>query len=175
MSNANKYQVGGAHYQQEGGGEQHWDRIWRLYGRGYFVGCITKYVERYHLKHGVQDLNKAKHFLEKLIELEEANQPVRKASDTEPDRNCVTLPDGACVSDQDCMHGPGVVFSLPEEIAADGWVGYTFKGADPEGFLYTHRKCRQTFYVPHYTNPNRRHNCPEEGDATPAYVAQAAT
>lgn len=65
---ANDKQVGGNHYNKDG--EQHWDRQWRLYGRGYFVGCITKYVERYHLKNGVQDLEKAKHFLEKLIELE---------------------------------------------------------------------------------------------------------
>ena len=65
---ANDKQVGGQHYQQ--GGEQHWDRMWRLHGRGYFVGCATKYIERYHLKNGVQDLEKAKHFIEKLIELE---------------------------------------------------------------------------------------------------------
>lgn len=65
---ANEKQVGGSHYKK--GGEEHWDRQWRLYGRGYFVGCITKYVERYHEKNGVQDLQKAQHFLEKLIELE---------------------------------------------------------------------------------------------------------
>jgi hypothetical protein len=65
---ANNKQIGGSHYKK--GGEEHWDRQWRLYGRGYFVGCITKYVERYHEKNGVQDLQKAQHFLEKLIELE---------------------------------------------------------------------------------------------------------
>ena len=67
---ANERQVGGQHYQS--GGEQHWDRQWRLYGPGYFVGCITKYVERYQAKNGVQDLEKAAHFLQKLIELETA-------------------------------------------------------------------------------------------------------
>lgn len=66
---ANDKQVGGNHYKK--GGEEHWDRQWRLYGRGYFVGCITKYVERYHEKNGVQDLQKAQHFLEKLIEVEQ--------------------------------------------------------------------------------------------------------
>jgi methyl coenzyme M reductase subunit C-like uncharacterized protein (methanogenesis marker protein 7) len=65
---ANDRQVGGDHYHK--GGEQHWDRQWRLYGRGYFIGCITKYVERYPQKNGIQDLEKAKHFIEKLIELE---------------------------------------------------------------------------------------------------------
>lgn len=67
---ANDKQVGGDHYKK--GGEEHWDRQWRLYGRGYFVGCITKYVERYHEKNGLQDLEKAAHFLEKLMELEKA-------------------------------------------------------------------------------------------------------
>lgn len=65
---ANDRQVNGEHYKVEG--EQHWDRIWRLYGRGYFVGCATKYIERHHLKNGKEDLLKAIHFLEKLIELE---------------------------------------------------------------------------------------------------------
>ena len=72
-SSANDHQIGGSHYQRADG-EQHWDRIWRLYGRGYFVGCITKYVERYQNKNGIEDLEKAKHFLEKLIELETADE-----------------------------------------------------------------------------------------------------
>lgn len=72
---ANDKQIGGNHYKK--GGEEHWDRQWRLYGRGYFVGCITKYVERYHEKNGVQDLQKAQHFLEKLIELEQRSADAR--------------------------------------------------------------------------------------------------
>jgi len=68
---ANDKQVGGSHYKKNGvDGEQHWDRIFRLYGEGYFVGCATKYIERYKDKNGKQDLQKAIHFLEKLIELE---------------------------------------------------------------------------------------------------------
>jgi len=65
---ANDKQVGGQHYKTNG--EQHWDRIYRLYGRGYFVGCATKYLERFHLKNGKEDLEKAIHFIEKLKELE---------------------------------------------------------------------------------------------------------
>lgn len=68
---ANSYMHGGNHY-RETPGEQHWDRVWRLYGRGYFVGCATKYLERYHMKNGVEDLQKAIHYIQKLIELEEA-------------------------------------------------------------------------------------------------------
>lgn len=68
---ANDTQVGGSHYKKKLG-EQHWDRIWRLYGHGYFVGCATKYLERYKDKNGVEDLKKALHYVQKLIELEEA-------------------------------------------------------------------------------------------------------
>ena len=71
---ANEIQVGGDHYKLDGKGEEHWDRVWRMSGRGYFVGCITKYVERYHKKNGVEDLKKARHFLDKLIELESADK-----------------------------------------------------------------------------------------------------
>lgn len=70
---ANQRQVGGAHYKI--GGEEHWDRIWRLFGRGYFIGCITKYLERYQYKNGVEDLEKAQHYLQKLKELEEGKVP----------------------------------------------------------------------------------------------------
>lgn len=38
---------------------------------GYFEGCVIKYVTRWKDKGGVQDLLKAKHFLELLIELQE--------------------------------------------------------------------------------------------------------
>lgn len=70
---ANDYQVGGNHYRKgDSNQEQHWDRMWRLFGRGYFIGCITKYVERYTDKNGLQDLDKAIHFAQKLRELEEA-------------------------------------------------------------------------------------------------------
>ena len=74
VSGANSRQIGGDHYKKHGagGGEQHWDRVWRLFGPGYFIGCATKYIERYQDKNGVQDLEKAKHFIEKLIELETA-------------------------------------------------------------------------------------------------------
>ncbi len=67
---ADSRQVGGGHYKSEDGGEEHWTRQYRLFGPGYFIGCITKYVERYQNKNGVEDLEKAQHFLEKLIELE---------------------------------------------------------------------------------------------------------
>lgn len=31
-------------------------------------------------------------------------------SQSAPDANCYTLPNGECVSEKDCMHGPGVPY-----------------------------------------------------------------
>ena len=70
---ANDVQVGGDHYKQPGHHEEHWDRVARL-GLDYFQGQITKYIERWKKKGGVQDLHKARHFLDKYIELAEAEQ-----------------------------------------------------------------------------------------------------
>lgn len=65
---ANGRQVGGDHYSKYGG-LQHWDVV-KIFKLDYFQGQITKYVMRFRDKNGIQDLEKAKHFLEKLIEVE---------------------------------------------------------------------------------------------------------
>lgn len=64
---ANAVQVGGDHYKSKA--IQPWDYI-AANGLGYFEGNIVKYVTRYKEKGGVADLEKAKHYLEKLIEQE---------------------------------------------------------------------------------------------------------
>ena len=38
---------------------------------GYFEGNVIKYVSRWRAKNGIKDLEKAKHYIELLIELEE--------------------------------------------------------------------------------------------------------
>lgn len=40
---------------------------------GYFEGNVIKYVSRWRKKNGVADLEKAKHYIDLLIELEERN------------------------------------------------------------------------------------------------------
>lgn len=71
VSVANNRQVGGDHYKaRTSGEEEHWDRVNRLQ-LDYFQGQITKYVERWKLKNGIEDLRKAQHFLQKYIELNE--------------------------------------------------------------------------------------------------------
>jgi len=66
MSLANETQVGGKHY--KGVAIQHWDMV-AANGLGYFEGQVSKYVTRWRKKNGLEDLNKAKHFLQKLIEV----------------------------------------------------------------------------------------------------------
>ncbi len=77
----NSTQVGGDHYKTDG--EQHWDRMWRMYREAWFVGNITKYVERYRKKDGIKDLEKAAHYLKKLIELE--TEDLKQRSNNEPE------------------------------------------------------------------------------------------
>lgn len=65
MSNGtNEKQVGGDHYKTA---IQPWDYI-IANNLGYLEGNVIKYVSRHAKKNGVQDLEKAKHYLEKLIE-----------------------------------------------------------------------------------------------------------
>lgn len=37
---------------------------------GYFEGCVIKYMSRWKKKNGIEDLKKARHFIDLLIELE---------------------------------------------------------------------------------------------------------
>jgi len=69
---ANDKQVAGTHYKNKG--VQPWDYI-AANNIGYFEGNIIKYVSRWKDKGGVQDLEKARHYLDKLIELQ-AEAPV---------------------------------------------------------------------------------------------------
>jgi len=76
---ANSQQVGGSHYSRHN--PQPWDVYENWFGRegflGYLKGTIVKYLVRYPNKGGVEDLLKAKHFLEKLIEAETAQGETR--------------------------------------------------------------------------------------------------
>ena len=69
---ANDRQVGGEHYKS---GIQHWDYAISQ-KLGYMEGQITKYVTRWDKKNGLQDLRKAAHFLERLIEGVESGEIV---------------------------------------------------------------------------------------------------
>jgi len=62
---ANLRQVGGQHYKTI---IEHWDYV-VANDLNYFEGQITKYVTRARKKNGLEDLLKAKHFLEKYMEV----------------------------------------------------------------------------------------------------------
>ncbi len=77
---ANDIQIGGDHFKRFGD-IQPWDIVvaWDL---GYFEGNIVKYVSRWSRKNGVEDLKKARHYLDKLIEVVEATKAKQKPNDT---------------------------------------------------------------------------------------------
>jgi hypothetical protein len=66
-------QIGGDHYVSKT--IQPWDAMesWMTPREfaGYLRGCAIKYMARYRDKGGVEDLKKARHYLDRLIELEE--------------------------------------------------------------------------------------------------------
>lgn len=67
----NEKQIGGNHYKTA---LQHWDLLPALgFGPEYYVGQATKYIARWRKKHGVADLRKGQHFVEKLAVLVEKN------------------------------------------------------------------------------------------------------
>ena len=63
---ANDRQVDGTHYEGE---LQHWDIVYQA-KLDYFQAQILRYIMRHRKKHGLKDLQKAQHFIEKYIELE---------------------------------------------------------------------------------------------------------
>lgn len=65
----NDTQVGGNHYKIHG--VQPWDII-EQYNLNFFAGNVVKYILRYQYKNGLEDLQKAEHYIKKLIELEKA-------------------------------------------------------------------------------------------------------
>lgn len=70
---ANEQQVGGAHYAAKA--IQPWDFI-IANDLGYLEGNIVKYVSRWKDKGGIEDLKKAQHYLQKLIETHDKERMV---------------------------------------------------------------------------------------------------
>ena len=88
---ANAIQIGGDHYKATDEllerslsvGLNKVPEPWDIaYIRGYnnIQSFIFKYIDRYDKKNGIQDLKKAKHCIEKLIEIEEEKERIRGKS-----------------------------------------------------------------------------------------------
>ena len=71
---ANSRQIGGSHYKKFK--FETWDVILD-WGLGYLDGNAVKYLSRWRHKNGVEDLKKARHYIDKLIETETAKQERR--------------------------------------------------------------------------------------------------
>jgi Protein of unknwon function (DUF3310) len=67
---ANNKQIAGSHYKSK---MECWDYI-LANDLGYLEGTAIKYITRWKKKNGVEDILKAIHFLEKLVEVEKAKQ-----------------------------------------------------------------------------------------------------
>jgi hypothetical protein len=61
---ANEYQIGGKHYKVD---YEHWDYVLDT-RQGYLEGNATRYIVRWRKKNGIEDLRKALHYVNKLIE-----------------------------------------------------------------------------------------------------------
>jgi hypothetical protein len=72
---ANDKQIGGDHYKKHG--IQPWDYV-LANNLGYLEGTAIKYITRWRDKGGIDDIRKAIHFLEKLIEHESNPSPGSK-------------------------------------------------------------------------------------------------
>ena len=60
-------QVGGSHYKDKGSSMQPWAII-DAWGLDFYGGNVLKYILRYKHKGGLEDLQKARHYLDKMIE-----------------------------------------------------------------------------------------------------------
>ena len=77
---ADDKQVGGSHYKAMNPAQEHWNLV-VAYQWDYFTAQAIKYLMRWRAKNGVQDLEKARHFLDKLIEIEKSSVPVKSIDD----------------------------------------------------------------------------------------------
>ena len=144
---ANSRQVGGGHYKTAHGLE-HWDLV-HIFKLDYFQGQITKYVMRWRQKGGIQDLEKARHFLDKYIELERG----------------VLAPQPAPVQESEKLVKPwDTNHHAPDQAGNDHWQleGYYGDGT----CLYTCRSCKVT--TRRWAAPVQPHGCARTGALEPS-------
>lgn len=84
---ANDRQHGGDHYQgftYKGHNIQPWDVV-NIFNLDYFTGVAVVYLLRWRRKGGRQDIEKAIHTLEKLLELDEGEEYASEQRPRNPD------------------------------------------------------------------------------------------
>jgi hypothetical protein len=176
---ANDTQIGGGHYKKQK--IEHWDWV-AANSLDYFQGNITKYVSRWRDKGGIEDLLKARHYLEKYIEVEQAkvDKPAKKLSLFPEVVDVTTLLDDAptyhtrpCTDAITRMEEPRL---YPNVDPLSGWVNAQFEGSDANGSLWRCRRCHESFRSPVHACPDDYHPCRLEGNDTgvagPKYTNQ---
>lgn len=189
MSDANSRQVAGSHYRVHGAELQHWDLV-LMYKWDYFQGQIIKYIMRAPYKNGLEDLQKAAHYLEKYIESQHKDDGMAIAG-AEPE---VAKAESLAAMWQACGEGkqPALMpltasdqclIFYSGQVLPTGWVQFVFEGADAQGFLYTCKECGTKFYTTPNHNPHVAHSmcnkhvtsvqlADEAADANASYVSQ---
>lgn len=147
---ANLHQVGGNHY-KNGNHPEHWDLV-TMYGWDYFQGQVIKYVMRCWKKNGLEDLKKARHFLDKYIEV---NSP----PDMEQGAEQV---DGGALT----PWAPGVDSRYQD--SNEHWQNEGYYGDGT--CLYSCRKCKATERA--MAAPVYPHGCGNAGALEPCDAAQ---
>ena len=111
---ADDKQISGNHYKEMS--IQPWTYV-HANNLGYFEGSAIKYITRWRSKGGVSDIQKAIHFLEKLIELESASKS------SAPSHNPVVM--GAISGASGCAQGLAVGFHPAPSMASS--IGDTYR------------------------------------------------
>lgn len=145
---ANAVQVGGSHYKTNHG-LQHWDMV-NMFNLDYFQGQITKYVFRWKSKNGLQDLQKAAHFLQKYMELNAHMGETKPVPAPEQDRD----PTPAEVVEMIKLGKP-----IPAQDSNTWW---QFEGAFGDGTcLFSCRVCKHQHRAA--AAPGHPHGCGAQG------------
>lgn len=150
IMSANDRQVGGTHYQVKGTTLQHWDLV-HLFQWDYFTAQIIKYLMRWKLKNGVQDLEKARHFLDKYIELAKLSE-VFLAAAKEDQPNSQLLDEITKI----------VSNKTPGHLTQGDpcrYIGWTYEGGTREWDQYRCESCHDTFEVQPGSPPPVHDNC----------------
>lgn len=91
-------QIGGTHYSEKAIQPIEYILANRL---GFAEGCIIKYVTRYEEKGGVEDLIKAKHYLDFLIEFTANGNQVLDPDSVQGKRSASVMPPHGALVPQD--------------------------------------------------------------------------
>lgn len=117
---ANARQVGGQHYQQP---IQVWDFVVQN-NIPYLEGNAIKYIARHKAKGGVEDLKKAKHYIDKIIEMQHTGGPLNsdicdaRVYDSIKMKWPQNVPQATPVADKEAVGSYGHPTRIPEE-----WLG----------------------------------------------------